>query len=226
MKTKHTIIIAVATITLAYNGCGGGFKAVSNNQGSDSLSSVGGGDPLNPGPITPSSIVAGAGNTVSGTGSLSVTTTEGIVAKIQNGLQNNVNSQAGNFAKGLAQVKSNLPKVSDPTKATGYDQTQLLVYAACSDLTTGTTPLMQSKYSVTKAGTVAANKTALISAGMTMLDQYTAGLASQGTAVTQVNTALSTLVDQIGAVTGNTSTIAFMSVCIAANSAGTSLLGF
>src|SRR5581483_1931756 len=79
---------------------------------------------------------AGSGATVAGQGSLSVPVGQAIVQRLKIGLQGNVSPTAGNFAKALAQVQNNLPKVTDPTKATGFDQAQLLVYAACSDLTT------------------------------------------------------------------------------------------
>lgn len=175
---------------------------------------------------TPGPIVAGGGEKVAGTGSLSVPTANGIIARLVNGLQKSVSPTAGNFARSLAQVRSNLPKVTDPLKATGYDQIQLLVYGACSDLTTGTTPIMQSKYGVNPANSIAASQAALIAAGMLMLDQYTAGIASQGPTASQVQTALTTLVTTVGATAGNTSRIAFMSVCIAANTAGVTMMGY
>jgi hypothetical protein len=111
-------------------------------------------------------------------------------------------------------------------KASGYDQVQLLVYAACSDLTTGNTPLMQSKYSVTKTGSIATNSANLIAAGRRMLDNYVAGLASQGPTSAEVTAALTTLVNTIAGQAGGNSTIAFMSVCMAANTAGATLMSF
>src|SRR6185312_3034611 len=105
-----------------------------------------------------------------------------VVVRVQNGLENNVNPQAGNFKAILAQVGNNLPQSTDPTKATGFDQVELMVYGACSDLTSGSTPKMKSVYSVNPTGTVASNQQALINAGVRMLDQYVAGLASQSSA--------------------------------------------
>ena len=169
---------------------------------------------------------AGGGAAVPGQGSFSVPTSEAVIARIQNGMQNNVTSTTGNFAKALAQIKSNLPITTDPTKATGFDQVQLLVYSACSDLAANQGALMLSKYNVKATGTIASNQAALVAAGVKMLDQHVAGLASQGPASAQVTTALTTLVSQISAVTANTSTIAFMAVCIAANTAGSSMMGF
>jgi hypothetical protein len=168
----------------------------------------------------------GGGITLSGTGALSVPTADAIVARLQNGMQGNVSPLKGNFAKALAQVKTNMPKVTDPTKATGFDQVQLLVYAACSDLTTGTTPLMQSKYNVNPNNSIASNQANLVAAGVQILDQYVAGLASQGSASAQVNAALANLVQTIASDSTNTSKIAFMSICMAANVTGSTMMGF
>lgn len=171
-------------------------------------------------------IVVGDGEKVSGTGALSVPTGDAIIARLKNGLEGNAKSTAGNFAKALAQVKPNLPKSTHAQKATGFDQAQLLVYGACSDLTTGTTPLMKSKYSVDPAAAISANQSALIAAGLRMLDQYTAGLSSKDPVRSQINDALSKLVTTLAGDKTNTSKIAFMSVCVAANTAGSMLLGF
>jgi hypothetical protein len=59
-----------------------------------------------------------------------------------------------------------------------------------------------------------------------MLDRYVAGLASGGPTSGQVTTALNDLVQKIAGQSGSTSTIAFMSVCIAANTAGSTMMGF
>jgi hypothetical protein len=170
---------------------------------------------------------AGEGNQFSGTGSTSVPTGPAVIARVTNGLQNNVNPSAGNYSKAIVALGSNLPRVTDPTKASGYDQIQLLVYAACSDLTTGgTNSLMTTKYGVNSAGTITSNSSALTAAGVKMFDQYTAGLASQGPTAAQVTAAFTQLISDVSSVSSNTSTIAFVSVCIAANTAGTTLLGF
>ena len=166
------------------------------------------------------------GANVAGQGSFSVPTADAVTGRIQLGLESAARATAGNFALSLEQVKKNLPKTTDPTKATGFEQIQLLVYGACSDLTTGTTPLMQSRYNIVPAGTIASNQASLITAGMRMLDQHTAGIASESTATASLRAAFATLVTKVAGVTGNTSRIAFMSVCIAANTAGSSMLGF
>ena len=45
-----------------------------------------------------------------------------------------VDPLAGNFARAIAQVKPNLPQMTNPVQAaTGLDQIPLLVYGACTD---------------------------------------------------------------------------------------------
>jgi hypothetical protein len=170
---------------------------------------------------------AGGGATVPGVGSSSVPTGDALISRVNNALQGNVSPLTGNFAKALVALKPGLPQVTDPTKASGFDQAQLLVYAACSDLVSGgTNSKMTTVYGVTSTGTIAANQTKLIAAGVKMLDQYVAGLASQGPTSAQVTTSFTSLLTDISSASGNTSTIAFMSVCIAANTAGSTLMGF
>lgn len=232
--TKHMSlknIIALAPLMLAsvlmFQNCGIGTQ-VSHGSGVDFVSGGGGGGGSTDSSSTDGgaggvgTMSAGGGANVPGTGALSVPTANAVVQRLQNGLQGRAPSTAGNFAKALALVKTNLPAVTDPTKATGYDQVQLLAYAACSDLKAG----MQTNYQVNPNGTIASNQAALVAAGVSMLDQYTAGLASQGPTASQVSTAFTNLVTTIAATQGNTSTIAFVSVCIAANVTGVTMLGF
>lgn len=170
---------------------------------------------------------AGAGAKVAGVGAFSVPTREAIIARLEIGLDGNAKPTTGNFARTLAQVRPNLPKLTDPLKVTGFDQVQMLVYGACSDLTTGGTPVMKSKYNVDPATGIAANQQALLAAGLTMLNKHVAGLATESSASTEINSALTSLISDLATATpANTTTIAFMSVCIAANTAGTSLMGF
>jgi hypothetical protein len=170
---------------------------------------------------------AGGGAMFSGQGSSSVPTATGIVARLTNGLQGNVSQTAGNFKTSLASVKNNLPKVADPSKASGFDQVELLVYAACSDLVTGGTSSKMTKvYLVPTTGTIAANQTALVNAGVKMFDQYVAGLATQGPTAADVTASFTKLLTTLEATASNTTTIGFMSVCIAANTAGSTLMGF
>lgn len=156
---------------------------------------------------------------------VSVPTARASIGRIENALEKRAPASAGNFARAITQVRSNLPRVSNPKEASGFDQVQLLAYAACSDLTRGTPSLMQSVYGVQPGQTIASNEAALIAAGRRILDQNAAGLASQGPAAAQVTTVLTTLVQAQAASASNTSTMAFMAVCIAATTAGATLLG-
>jgi hypothetical protein len=217
MKTNGLRFVVPALI-LIISGCTGTGMGMAK-QYSSNHSSAGSGFIYNP-------YAAGNGILIAGKGSSTVPTADAVVTRIKIGLENNVSPQAGNFQRSLAQVKNNLPKDPDPMKASGYDQVQLLVYAACSDLTTGNTPLMQSRYSVTKNGSIATNSANLIAAGRRMLDNYVAGLASQGPTSADVTAALTTLVNTIAGQAGGNSTIAFMSVCMAANTAGATLMSF
>lgn len=169
----------------------------------------------------PASPVSGGANTLG----ITVPTNNAVAARIENGLEGAVKRTAGNFQRAMPQYQPNMPKVANVMNASGFDQIQLLIYAACSDLTTGTTPLMQSKYGVQPNATIATNQTALVNAGLRMLDQHTAGLATQGPDNAQLTTIFTTLVQNQAAVGTNTSKIAFMAVCIAANTAGTTMLG-
>jgi hypothetical protein len=218
---KIQLIFVMATLVLTATGCTGTGMGIAKQFSSSHSSSTATGSAYIENPYA-----AGNGVLIAGKGSLTVPTADAIVARLKIGLENNVSPQAGNFQRSLAQVRTNLPKDTDPMKASGYDQVQLLVYAACSDLTTGNTPLMQSKYSVTKTGSIATNSANLIAAGRRMLDNYVAGLASQGPTSAEVTAALTTLVNTIAGQAGGNSTIAFMSVCMAANTAGATLMSF
>lgn len=172
-------------------------------------------------------IGAGAGAKVAGVGAFSVPTREAVVARLEIGLEGNARPAAGNFQRALNQVRTNLPKLTDPLKVTGFDQVQLLVYGACSDLTIGTNPSMKSKYNVDPVTGIAANQQALVAAGLKMLDRHVAGLATESAATPEINSALTSLISDLATATpANTTTIAFMSVCIAVNTAGSSLMGF
>lgn len=208
-----SLMTAVSALPFLFNSCNGIGNSL--DQASTAGGSVG----------TLTNLATGLSNVPS---AASVPTGDAVVVRLQNGLQKNVSSIKGNFAKALVNIKANLPKVSDPTQATGYDQIELLAYAACSDLTTGNPSLMQSTYNVNPTATIATNQSALIAAGVKMLNTYTAGLASSGPTASQVTGVFQILLSQLTSDTTdkNTSTIAFMSVCIAANTAGTTLMSF
>jgi len=234
MKIKMLNLTILALTVVALTACGGVMgKRMGGGQSSSGGDSGGNNDPVVGGDIfgDPNS-GAGYGAAVPGTGSLTTPTTDAVVQRIRNGLEGRVNPAAPNnaltnFTRTLANVRSNLPKVTDPLKVTGFDQVGLLAYGACSDLTlpNNNTAGMVANYSIVRAGTITANQAALVNAGIRMLDQHTAGLASNSAAAAGVRASFETLVSQVN-VAGNTSTIAFMAVCIAANTAGSSMLGF
>jgi hypothetical protein len=167
----------------------------------------------------PTTAVSGGPNQLGVTGP----TAESAAARIANGLEGNASVTNGNLRTVLANVKTNLPKVPNVNTASGYDQVQLLAYAACADIVQNGS--MQSVYNVQPGATIAANQVALVAAGIRMLDQRTGGLASQGPNAAAVSTVFTTLVTTEAGTSANTSNMAFMAVCIAANSAGSTLLG-
>lgn len=166
----------------------------------------------------PTQAVSGGSNTLG----VVIPTGDAVIARIQNGIEKNADPTQGNFARGIQQVSTNLPHVTNVLNASGFDQIELLAYAACSDLVNGP---MQNTYGVNPSGTITANQAALVAAGMRMLDQHTAGLASQGPAAAQLTTILTNLVQSEASIATGTSTTAFMTVCIAVNTAGASMLG-
>src|SRR5438105_4150301 len=119
-NVRKLVILSAATLGLL-----AGFQNCARYQSKDAASSTAAStsvtDPAAGGG-------AGSGALFTGQGSSSVPTADGIVARLTNGLQGNASATAGNFAKSLAAVKGNLPKTADPSKASGFDQVQLLVY--------------------------------------------------------------------------------------------------
>jgi hypothetical protein len=160
------------------------------------------------------------GTDLPGLGSASAPTADAVIGRIRNTLIG-VDPLLGNFAKAIAQVKPNLPQMTNPVQATGLDQIPLLVYAACTD-----TKL--ASYSVPTTGTVSANSAALVAAGMKMLDGGLAGLASQGSSSVDFQAALQALVSTLGAdkATTQTMTTSFIAVCMASTTAAVSMAGY
>jgi hypothetical protein len=216
MKNLILIIIAVSLFGCSDHFTGPGIQ-IHETGAAISATSIPGNTTAQAGPTA---AVSGGASPVGA----AVPTAEATVARITNGLEGKVSPTQGNFRNALNNVRTNLPKVRNVNDASGFDAIQLVAYAACADLTTGGTPLMQSDYGVTLVGTVAANQAALIAAGMRILDQHTAGLASRGPASAQLTTIYTNLV-QAQATAGATSKMAFMAVCIAASTAGSTLLG-
>lgn len=218
---KHLNKISLLIISLAVAGCSD-HEIGPPDHGQVGVAvapqSIAGNSMSNAGPTTS---VSGGPNTLG----VLIPTGPGAVSRIQNGLEMNVNPAKGNFRKSIAQVSTNLPNTTSVMLASGFDQIELLAYSACADLTTGTTPLMQSKYNILPAASVTTNQAALIAAGIRILDQHTASLASQGPDAAAVSTVFTNLVQLEASDATNTSTIAFMTVCIAANTAGSTMLG-
>lgn len=161
---------------------------------------------------------------VPGIGSSSVPVSDSIVGRVEIGLSeakvNHLTST--NFKNALTQLTDNLPKTVHPLEATGYDQVPLLIYAACADVSQA---MAKSVYKVDFAVAVPAAKSSLIAAGVQMLDQHVAGLASSGPAAAGVSKVFSDLVDKEIAAGDNTK-VTFLSVCMAANEYGVAMRGF
>ena len=160
------------------------------------------------------------GTDLPGTGSASAPTADAVSGRIRNTLIG-VDPLAGNFAKAIAQVKPNLPQMTNPVQATGLDQIPLLVYGACTDA-------KLASYSVPTTGTISANSAALVAAGMKMLDAGLAGLASQGPSSADFQAVLQTLVSTLAAdkSTTQTMTTSFIAVCMASTTAAVSMAGY
>lgn len=206
MKTKQIAILAVVTVTGALMGSGCSMLGKgSSASGSNQLAQTG------------------------PTYSSQVPTAAAVVGRIEKGLTVNgtslVSVAAGNMKTAYAQVSTNLPSVTDPTKATGLDQIPLLVYAACTDIS-GNSTTLKSDYSITSSGSVSSNMTNLVAAGVAMINNHTGNLAASGTALnSQVSAIFTTLVNaDISA--GATTAQAFNTVCMAANSFGVGMMGF
>jgi hypothetical protein len=161
---------------------------------------------------------------VAGVPGASVPTSQAIALRISNGLKNVAVPTSGNFKRSMDQLGSNLPENTNPNLAIGFDQVPLLAYAACSDV-----PL--STYSIPGSGggtgsTITNARSALIAAGVNILDQHTGGLASTGPLASQVSQIFGKLIDDNAKISGETLTMEFISVCMTASTFGGQMLGF
>lgn len=147
-----------------------------------------------------------------------VPTTEGIVARIQNGLKSVALPTAGNFRIALIQLGTNLPENPNPNLATGYDQVPLLAYAACTDV-----PL--STYGIT-GSSIPGAKAAIVAAGINILNQHTGGLVTSASLTPGVSAIFGKLVDDNAKISGETVQMTFISVCMTASTYGTQMMGF
>ncbi len=203
---KRTLLLAALVAILATTAACD-LLPVNTNQ------NAGGGSP-------DSGLPGDPGTDLPGVGSASAPTADAVIGRIRNTLIG-VDPLAGNFAKAVAQVKPNLPQLTNPVQATGLDQIPLLVYGACTDA-------KLASYSVPTTGTISANSTALVAAGMKMLDAGLAGLASQGASSADFQAALQALVSTLAAdkTTTQTMTTSFIAVCMASTTAAVSMVGY
>ena len=199
-RTSHVLLAALVT-SLATIACAPATESVGNGPPDAGL-------PSEPGTDLP------------GTGSASAPTADAVIGRIRNTLIA-VDPLAGNFARAIAQVKPNLPQMTNPVQATGLDQIPLLVYGACTDA-------KLASYSVPTTGTISANSAALVAAGMKMLDAGLAGLASQGASTADFQAALQSLVSTLAADKApvQTMTTSFIAVCMASTTAAVSMVGY
>ena len=101
--------------------------------------------------------------------------------------------------------------------ATGAGAVPLLVYAACNDV-------KPASYGVTTTSSIATENSALVAAGLMIVNQCTANLAASGTSLnSQVSTIFSTLISSDSS-NGATTAQTFISVCTAAASFCVSML--
>lgn len=204
MKRTDSLLLAALVASMAMIAACGLIPADQN---------AGGGPPDSGVPSEP-------GTDLPGIGSASAPTADAVIGRIRNTLVG-VDPLAANFAKAIAQVKPNLPQMTNPVQATGLDQIPLLVYGACTDAKLAT-------YSVPTTGTITANSAALVAAGMKMLDAGLAGLASQGASSADFQAGLQTLVSTLAAdkTTTQTMTTSFIAVCMASTTAAVSMVGY
>jgi hypothetical protein len=207
------LVYNLGTLILMATLCGCNFMK-ENSQFNDSSSTA----------APAAEIEAGIGATLTGNGAASAPTAKATIGRLKNVM--GVSIHSGNFKAAANQQTSNLANTTDPTQYSGADGNMLLAYAACVDSATNGTA--KSKYGVNVATTVtaASNQAALVAAGITILDQYTANLASGASAdvTSQLKSVLTATVQQ-SISNGATAKMAFITICTAANTTGSTLLG-
>jgi hypothetical protein len=215
MKTNHPLVLIGAMSLAALLAC---------QKASSSSPSLLNDDPSSQPQPDPGGVTGAPGTDLPGLGSASAPTADGVIGRIQNALVG-ANPLAGNFAKAIAQVKPNLPQVANPLQAVGLDQIPLLVYAACSDV-------KMSAYNVPNTGAISDNAAALVSEGMTILNTALGGLATDAPQSSQLQAKIQSLVDALAAdkksdgTAAQTMKTSFVSVCMAATTAGVGMVGF
>ena len=208
LSAVFTVLSAFSIASAGCFGLSASNSAVSPGQTSAGAATAGG---------------AGSAGGLSGSGSMFVPTSSAVVGRIQKVLAPagvNCNSSGGNCNKVLTQLQNNLPSTTNPVNATGLDQVPLLVYAACADAAKSS-----SVFGVNTSAKVSAQLSNLVNAGVSMVNQHVGNLAASGPLQSQVAAVFTQLVTNDVAA-GATTSMAFISVCLAANSFGVAMTGF
>ena len=216
LKIKRTMLTHLALAVSAVSLFGACKVGVGGATFTDSSSGSG----STPAPtLSPSDYVAGIGATLPGTGALSVPTGTSAIQRIIIGVGGRASTTTANTKVAYQKLGGNLGDTTDPTQMSGGDSNMLLAYAACADANGAVFGNIKMTL------TTSQNKAALVAMGMKIMDTYTAGLASGGSASAQLNTVFSGIVDQSIA-NGATPQMAYITVCTAAVTAGSTMLGF
>jgi mono/diheme cytochrome c family protein len=163
----------------------------------------------------------------------SVPTTTGIILRALSVLgPAGVKLSSNNTAKALAAVQFSLPATTNPLAASGQGDIPILIYAMCSDVSTS---MVKSYFGVdtTLSPTATGTQTALINAGLQIVNLYVGGLAASGSSNptiqslnAQVTTAFQTLINANAAASPAATTLQdFVFICTAANTFGIEGLG-
>jgi hypothetical protein len=132
------------------------------------------------------------------------------------------------FNKASGTLTPTIAYSTDPTMFAGADSNMALAYAACVDNRSGAKFGINMKLNIATPADQVTLQPQLVAAGLQILDLYTGGLANQGAAKPQLTAAFNAIVAQsiANVPNGTTTQMAWISVCTAANTAGTTLLGF
>lgn len=180
-NTRKLVVLAGVAYAVMVTGCSIVPGAGSGN-GSATVSGINNGNNNNNGGG------GGSSNSISTT----VPTVDVIPARIANALTlpattaspspsplvNPVTSK--NFSTVLAQQGPNLAITTDPASATGAGAVSLLAFAACNDVTPGAYGVTGT---LTSGVASAAQSSQIVAAGLTIVNQCTAGLAASGSSL-------------------------------------------
>jgi hypothetical protein len=105
--------------------------------------------------------------------------------------------------------------------SSGEDQISSLSFAACNDLVA-----LKQTFGVDTTSTVALQKSNLIAAGLTIVNNHTAGLASSDSSINQqVLAALSTMINDPSYASASVTQV-FVGICTGASTFGIGMRGF